>query len=349
MTNDPAKELRRRPRGLFAAWIASAAQGQRIVRCIGLLAALVVALVPLAALAGSYPSRPIRVFVGSASGGAADTGARLAAEALSRVLDTPIVVELHGGGGGVNAVEAFLATEPDGYTILLAAVGSFAIIPAAKRVSYDVEKDFVPLGTIWRSAQALAVPSTGAGTLADFIAAAKARPATLTTGSAGVGTLPHLTIELLKREAGINVIHVPFRGTGAALPALIGGQIDGLFIDAGLIAPQVNAGMLRALAIASGQRTAALPAVPTTQELGLPAVAGDVWFGLVASSKTPAHVVTRLQEAVAAIHDDPLYTKKLARQQATAGEAGPQTFAHLIASEGAKWREVVRAAGLRFD
>jgi tripartite-type tricarboxylate transporter receptor subunit TctC len=289
------------------------------------------------------------VFVGSAAGGAADTSARLAAEALSKVLDNPVIVELHGGAGGLNAVEAFLATEPDGYTILLAAVGSFAIIPAAKRVSYDVERDFVPLGAVWRSAQALAVPSTGARALADFIAGAKARPGRMTIGSAGVGTLPHLTIELLKREADIDVIHVPFRGTGAALPAVIGGQLDGLFIDAGVIAPQVNAGMLRALAVASDQRSVALPDVPTTQELGLPGVAGDIWFGLVTSAKTPPHVIARLQVAVAAIHADPAYKKKLASQQASAGEVGPQAFAHLIASEAAKWRTVVSAAAIRFD
>jgi tripartite-type tricarboxylate transporter receptor subunit TctC len=310
----------------------------------------IAALLPAAASAGEFPARPIRVLVGSAPGGAADTSARLAADALSRALGSAVVVEVRGGAGGLSAVEGFLAAEPDGHTILLAAVGTFAIIPAAKRVSYDVEKDFVPLGTVWRSAQALVVRSTGAArTLAEFIAAAKARPATMTIGSAGVGTLQHLNIELLKREADINVIHVPFRGAAAGIPALLGGQIDALFIDAGVIAPQVNAGMMRALAVASERRAIALPDVPTTPEVGLPGVVGEVWFGLVASAKTPPPIVARLQQAVAAIHDDPVYKDRLAQQQATAGEPGPQPFARLLAAEAAKWRAVVSAAGIRLE
>src|SRR5262249_13166391 len=145
--------------------------------------------------------------------------------------------------------------------------------PAAKRVSYDAEKDFVALGTVWRSEQTLVVrATTGPRTLAEFVARAKAHPATMTIGSAGVGTVTHLTIELLKREADINVIHVPFRGTGAALPAVLGGQIDGLFVDVGVISPHVNAGALRALAVASNNRASALPDVPTMAEAGLPRV-----------------------------------------------------------------------------
>jgi tripartite-type tricarboxylate transporter receptor subunit TctC len=342
MTNDRTREFGWLLRGLFA-------HCRGLSHLASFLVVLLVVFLPVVAFGGGYPSRPVRVFVGSASGGAADTSARLAADALSRVLDSPVIVELHGGAGGLSAVEAFLATEPDGHTILLAAVGSFAIIPAARHVSYDVAKDFVPLGMVWRSAQALAVPLTGAGTLADFIAEAKARPATVTIGSAGVGTLPHLTIELLKREAGIKLIHVPFRGTGAALPALIGGQINGLFIDAGVIAPQVKAGILRAVAVASDQRAIALPDVPTTKEVGVPGVAGDIWFGLVASARTPPAVLSRLQEAVSAIHTDPAYRKKLAAQQASAGEAGPKAFADLIASENAKWRVVVSEAGIKFE
>lgn len=320
------------------------------------LAELVIAAALLATMlvavcgAEQYPARPIRVLVGSAPGGAADISARLAAEALGRALNKPVLVELRGGAGGLNAVEAFLGSEPDGYTILLAAVGSFTIIPTAKRVSYDVEKDFIPLGIVWRSAQALTVRSTtGASTLTGFIADAKARPATMTVGSAGVGTVTHLTLELLKREAGIDVIHVPFRGTGAALPAVISGQIDALFIDAGVVAPQVNAGTLRALAVTAEKRVPALPNVPTMGENGLPGVVGEVWFGFVASAKTPPAVVARLQEALAATHDDPVYRDKLARQHASAGEPGPEPLARLIRSEGAKWRAIVSAAGIRLD
>jgi tripartite-type tricarboxylate transporter receptor subunit TctC len=320
----------------------------RLARALLLLPAVCAAAAP--AVADDFPSRPIRIVVGSAPGGAADIGARLAAEALGRVLNVAVYVEIRGGAGGLNAVETYLAAEPDGYNLLLAAVGSFAIIPAAKRVSYDVEKDFVPLGTVWRSAEVLTVrSSSGADTLARFIADAKAHPAKITIGSPGVGTLPHLTIELLKREAAVDVIHVPFRGSGAALPALIGGQIDALFSDVGIVAPQVSAGTLRALAIASERRTPALPDVPTMGEGGLPGVIGEIWFGLVASAKTPPAIVARLQDALAATHADTVYRDKLARQFASPGEPGPEPLARLIRTETVKWRAIVDAAGIKFD
>jgi tripartite-type tricarboxylate transporter receptor subunit TctC len=300
--------------------------------------------------AEGYPSRAIRVLVASAPGSAPDIGARFAAEALGRVLDKPVFVENRGGGGGLSATETYLTGEPDGYTILVAAVGTFAITPAVKRVSYDVEKDFVPLGTIWRSATVLAVRSdSGARTLARFIADAKARPAIVTVGSAGVGTVTHLTIELLRREAGIDVIHVPFRGTGEALSAFIGGQIDAMFGDVQVIAPQVNAGTVRALAVAAPQRVSVLPDVPTAGEAGLPGVIGENWFGFVVSAKTPPAIVKRLQEALAATRDDPSYKEKLARQHVSAGEPGPEPFARLIRADAAKWRAIIGAAGIKLD
>jgi tripartite-type tricarboxylate transporter receptor subunit TctC len=324
-----------------------------IFRAIGTPASLAV-LIFLAISGGgrgeNYPSRPIRVLVGSVPGGAADIGARLAADALGRALGTPVVVEDRAGAGGLNAAEAYLAGEPDGYTILLAAVGSFTIIPAMKRVSYDAEKDFIPLGIVWQSGQVMIVQSaSGADSLARFIAHAKARPATLTVGSAGVGTLTHLTLELLKREAAIDVIHIPFRGAGDALPAIIGGQIDALISDVNVIAPHVNAGTVRALAVAAAQRDSALPDVPTMGEAGFPGVIGEIWFGYVVSAKTQPAIVKRLQDALAATRDDPDYRAKLARQRVSAGEPGPDALARLIRTEAVKWRAVVTAAGLQSD
>ena len=312
------------------------------------------ALLLLAGIAGAtaddYPSRPIRVLVPYAAGGPSDTGARIAAEALSRVLSKPVFVENRGGGGGLNATEAYLMGEADGYTILVGAIGPFTIMPAAKRVSYDVEKDFIPLGTVWRSAQVLAVRRTlGVATLADFVAHAKAHPGTVTIGSAGVGAVTHLAIELLKREAGIDVIHVPFRSTGESLPSLIGGQIDALFGDAPIIAPQVHAGTIRALAVAAPRRAPALPEVPAMGEAGLPGVIAESWYGYVVSAKTPPAIVKRLQEALAAAQDDPIYQEHLARQGASAGEQGPAPFAQLITADAAKWRAIVTAAGIKLD
>jgi tripartite-type tricarboxylate transporter receptor subunit TctC len=320
------------------------------IRCVLLIAAGT-AFAPFAISAGDeYPSRPIRILAGTAAGGSADLSARLAAEALGRVLHNPVFVELRGGAGGLNAVETYLSSEPDGYTLLLAAVGSFTIIPAAKRVSYDVERDFVPLGIVWRSAQVLSVRSDrGAKSLADFVANAKAHPGTVTVGSAGIGTVTHLTTELLKREAGINVIQVPYRGSGAALPALLGGQIDALVSDIGVIAPQASTGLLRPLAVAAPERVHALPDVPTMGEAGFPGVTGEIWFGLVTSAKTPANVVKRLQDALAIAHEDASYKEKLQRQYADAGPPGSEPLARLIATEAAKWHAIIRDAKIKFD
>jgi tripartite-type tricarboxylate transporter receptor subunit TctC len=301
-----------------------------------------------AARAEGYPSRPIRILVPAAPGGAADISARLAAEALGRELGSPVFVENR--RASLSAIESYVGGEADGYTILVGAVGWFTIIPAAKRVSYDVEKDFIPLGTIWRSAEVLAVgPRSDVSTLAEFIAAAKRRPATVTVGSAGNGTISHVTFELLKREAAIDAIHVPFRSTGESLSALLGGEIDAMFADVQVIAPQVVAAKGRALAVAAPQRVQALPDVPTMGEAGLPAVIGESWFGYFVSARTPPAVLKRLQDALATAHDDPGYQANLGRQHASAGEAGPDALDRLVRADIARWRELVRVAGIRLD
>ncbi|HUI94545.1 MAG TPA: tripartite tricarboxylate transporter substrate binding protein [Xanthobacteraceae bacterium] len=300
------------------------------------------------ASAEDFPSRPIRIVVPAGAGGPPDVGARLAAKALERTLNTPVVVENR--NGRVNVTESYLAGEADGYTILVGTSASLTILPAAKHVSYDVERDFIPLGTIWRTASALEVrASMGVRTLGAFIAAAKAHPGTVTIGSGGVGTPAHLTIELLKREAGIDVIHVPFRSTGESLTALIGGQIDALFGDVQIVKAQLEAGTIVALAVTGPVRVPALPEVPTTAEAGLPGVVSEPWFGLVVSAKTPPAIVKRLQEALAAAHDDPVYRNALAQQGASAGEPGPEALGRLIRTDAAKWRSIITAAGIDLD
>jgi tripartite-type tricarboxylate transporter receptor subunit TctC len=315
-----------------------------------LLTALLALATAGAAIADDFPSRALRVIVPYAAGGPSDTGSRLAAEALGRVLDKPVIVENRGGGGGLNATESYLGLAPDGYTILVGSIGPFTIIPAAKHVSYDVEKDFVPLGTVWRSAQMLTARKTlGASTVGDFVAYARQHPGQVTIGSAGVGAVTHLAIELLKREAGIDVIHVPFRSTGETLPALMGGQIDALFGDAPILAPQVHAGNVVALAVAAPTRAPALPEVPTMGEAGFPGVIAESWYGFVVSAKTPRTIVKRLQEALATAQADPDYQQKLARQGASAGDIGPEPYGRLIATDAAKWRAIVTAAGIKLD
>ncbi|AMN42083.1 Bug family tripartite tricarboxylate transporter substrate binding protein [Rhodoplanes sp. Z2-YC6860] len=301
-----------------------------------------------AVLADDYPSRTVRVVVPYAAGGPSDTGARLAAEPLSQVLGKPVVIENRGGGGGLNATEAYFKAEADGYTILMGGIGPLTIIPAFKPVSYDVEKDVVPLSTVWRSAQVLAVrPSLGIKTVAEFVAYAKANPNKLTIGSAGVGAVTHLAIEVLKREAKIEVLHIPFRSTSESMPQLIGGQIDALFGDGPTIAPQVNSGHIVALAVAGPHRGRALPDVPTMAEAGFPTVESESWFSFVVSSKTPKPIIERLQSAMVTAQKDPDYQAKLAKQGASAGEPGPEALAKLIKNDTAKWGAIIKAAGIK--
>lgn len=317
-----------------------------------LLTVCMLALVPHCATAATldFPTRPIRIIEPYAAGGPSDTGARLAAEALGRQLGQSVIVENRGGGGGLNGTEAYLHEKPDGYTLLVGSIGPFAIMPAAKTVHYDPLTDFVPLGLVWQSALTLAVrPSLGVKSMADFIAYAKAHPGNVTIGSAGTGSITHLAIELLKGEAKINVIHVPFRSTSESLPALMGGQIDALFGDTPIIAPQIKAGQITAVAVADTSREASLPSVPTMAEAGLPGVIAGSWFGLVVSSKVPAPIVKRLQEAMIAAQKDPKYEASLVKQGATIGKPGPGYYADLIKSDAAKWRGVITAAGIRLD
>jgi tripartite-type tricarboxylate transporter receptor subunit TctC len=313
----------------------------------GVLAACALLVTATCLLADDFPSHPLRVIVPYAAGGPSDTGSRLAAEPLSRELGKPVVVENRGGGGGLNATEAYFKTDPDGYSILVGSIGPLTIIPAFKTVSYDVEKDVAPLSTVWRSAQVLAVrPSLGIKTVAEFVAYAKAHPKTLTIGSAGVGAVTHLAIEVLKREAGIDVIHVPFRSTSESMPQLMGGQIDALFGDGPIIAPQVHAGHIIALAVAGPERGRALPEVPTMAEAGFPSVQAESWFGFVVSTKTPQPIIDRLRQAMAVAQKDPAYQEKLAHQGASAGTPGPEAFAKLIKTDAAKWGTIVKAAGI---
>ncbi len=315
-----------------------------------LSAALLIVAGAGVALADDYPSRPIRVLVPYAAGGPSDTGARFAAEALGRVLSKPVFVENRGGGGGLNATEAYLTSEPDGYTILVGAIGPFTIMPAAKHVSYDVEKDFIPLGTVWRSAQVLAGRrNLGVATVAEFVAHAKAHPGTVTIGSAGVGAVTHLAIELLKREAGIDVIHVPFRSTGESLPSLHR-RPDRRAVRR--CPDHCTAGAWRGHPRARGRGPAARARPARGTDHGRSRPAGRDRGKLVrlrcVGEDAPA-IVKRLQDALAVAQDDPIYQQNLARQGASAGDHGPASFAQLISADAAKWRAIVTAAGIKLD
>jgi tripartite-type tricarboxylate transporter receptor subunit TctC len=315
-----------------------------------LLATLVLLSTIGASAAQDFPSRAVRILVPYSAGGTSDTASRLVAEPLSRQLVQPVYIENRGGAGGLSATEAFFNMPADGYTLLLAGAGPLAIIPPTRPVSYSVERDVLPLGTIWRSPQLFAVsPRLGVTTMAEFVARARANPGAFTVGSAGVGALTHLSLELLKREARLDLIHVPFRSAGGTLPALLGDQINATFSDVSLLKSYVQAGKVTPLAIASPQRSPLLPELVTMAEVGLPGIEAENWYGLVVSARTPSAIVARLRAALLATYDDPAYRESLVKQGTSAGEPGAESFDKLIRQEVARWKPIVTAPGFKIE
>jgi tripartite-type tricarboxylate transporter receptor subunit TctC len=271
-------------------------------------------------------------------------------EPLGKQLGQPVVIENQPGGGGLNSTESYAKYAPDGYTLLLGAIGPLAVIPAAEKVKYDPIQDFTPLGLVWTSPLTLAINrQLGIKTLKDFIAYAKANPGKVTIGSAGVGSVTHLAAALFAHEAGIDFVHVPYHSTSESLPALMGGQIDALFGDTPIIAPQIKDGDIVALAVAAKRREPAIPDVPTMAEAGQQNVEAASWFGFIASSKTPGPVIKRLQDAMSAAQKDPDYLAKLAKQGVSFGDPGPEAYADLIKSDAVKWKTVIDEAHIKLN
>jgi tripartite-type tricarboxylate transporter receptor subunit TctC len=303
---------------------------------------------PAHAQAETYPARPIRFVVPFAAGGPTDAAARLFAEPMRKQLGQSVVIENRPGGGGTAGTEAVLNSPRDGYMLLLGAPGPLFVTPSVRAVRYDVQKDLIPLAEIWRSPQVLIVhPKLKAKTLGELIALGKAGQ--LNAGSAGVGTLPHLSIELIKREAKINIVHIPYRGTGAAVPDLLGGSIDMMFGDVAVLAPLITGGKVNALAVTAAQRSPLLPDVMTTAEAGMPALSAENWYAMMAPANLPAAIMGRLTDAARAAVIDAEFRAALAKQGAGSGDATPERLSQWVATETAKWAPIARAAGIKVD
>lgn len=291
-----------------------------------------------------FLNRPLRIVVPFAAGGPNDVAARLIAEALRPQLGQTVVVENRPGGGGVVGAELVVTAAPDGYTLLLGAAGPLVVSPTAKPGRYNVAKDFAPIGQVYRSAQAFSVhPRVGVKTVAELVAFAKANPGKLTIGSAGVGTLPHLSIEQLKREAGIDVTHVPYRATSGALTDLLGGQIDALFGEISAMAPNMRSGKLVVLAVTSPVRSKLLPEVPTMKEAGFPALTVESWGGLLAPASVPQPILNRLEAATQKALLDQGFREGAEKQGWSEFTTSREAFADLIANETVMWRPIVTA------
>jgi tripartite-type tricarboxylate transporter receptor subunit TctC len=302
------------------------------------------------AAAGNFPDRPIRLVIPFSAGGPTDTAARLIAGPLQRQLAQPIILENMPGGSGVPGVESVIAGVNDGYTIVVGGIAPIVLVPAARKLPYDVQRDLVPLGLIWRNSQALAVrPSLGLDSLAAFIDYAKKRPGEVTVGSAGVGTVTHLANELLQREAGIRLLHIPYHSTSNSLLDLMGGQIDAIFGDVVTLKPQIETGAIKALAVTSARRSPLLPDVSTMAEAGLPNVQTEVWYGLFAPAGAPSPALDKLKSAVQAAQQDPAYVDSLHKYGIDIDDVGSSAFATYIRSETNRWSPIVKAAGISFE
>jgi len=297
-----------------------------------------------------FPNRPLRLIVPFAAGGSADASARMLAEPLGAVLGQPVVVENRPGGGATIGAQAVARAAPDGHTLLYGTPGPQIVNPYLMRsVPYDPVRDFAPVSGIKRAPNLLAVhPGVPARNLAELIALAKARPGVLTFASSGVGSSSHLAGEMLKFLAQIDITHVPYRGTSAALTDLMGGTVTMALDTLSILLPQARDGKLRALGVTTPQRSAQAPDLPALAET-LPGFDAAPFNYIATTGGTPAAVVAKLSEAVQTILARPEYR---ARMEALGEEPTPSTpeqLAATISAESARWRQVIEAAGIRVE
>jgi tripartite-type tricarboxylate transporter receptor subunit TctC len=306
---------------------------------------------PFAASAQDYPTRSIKLIVPFPAGGPSDLFARLLGLKLTESLGQQVVVENRSGVGGVTGVDVVARSAPDGYTIGLSSAGALSIMPfMMSKMPFDWRNDLALLTLVARVPEVLVVhPSLKVATLKDLVDYARANPGKLNFGTSGAGSITHMAMELLKTEAHIDLVHVPYRGAAPAVTDLLGGQVQLAAFDVPVLLPHIRSGALKALAVTSQTRAASLPEVPTTAEAGFPSVVSDNWYGLVAPAATPPGILNKIQAAAtAALRADDLKAQ-YAKQDAVAAPTTPAEFAAFVMVEQVKWKAVVAATGVKFD
>lgn len=304
----------------------------------------------LAAAAEPYPNRPVRMIVAVPPGGPADTLARLVGPRLAEALGQTVVIDNRPGANGIIAYEMAARAAPDGYTFVLVAAG-VAINPSLyRKVPYDPVKDFAPITHGISVPNILVVhPGVPAKSVRELVALARAKPGQLTFASAGNGTSGHLALELFRLSAGIQLVHVPYKGGGPALAELMAGQVQSLFSIALAATPQIKAGKLRALAITSAERSPVAPELPTVAESGFPGFEVIGWFGWLAPADTPRELVGRLNREIVQTLNRPEIRDRLLGMSTVPVGNTPQQFAAFIRSERDKWAKVVRDAAIKIE
>ncbi len=308
---------------------------------------------PAQAQSSDYPHKqPVKVVVPFPAGGPTDGMARIIGDRLGQVLGQSIVIENRGGGAGGSIGGKFVASsDPDGYTILLTPGGSLTTGPAVhKNIGYDPVKAFTPVAQVMETPQIVVVhPDLPVKTMAELVTYAKANPGKLSWGSQGFGVAPHLLLELFKLEAGVNIAHVPYRGTAPMLTAIIAGEVQVAIDPLTTALPHVQSGKLRALAIVGPNRSSKLPDVPTTKEAGFPKIDSQFWLGVVAPAGTPPEIIAKLNAAFRETLAAPEVKSRLANLGADIKIGTPDEFRQMLAKELALWTQVVKDAKITVE
>lgn len=321
----------------------------KFVHAIG--AALAISALPLTpAVANDYPTKPVRVLVGYAPGGATDVVARLVAQKLSTQLGQQFVVENKAGANGNIAAEIAARSSPDGLTLYLGAINNTINASLYNKLPFDFIKDFAPVCLIATVPNILVVhPSVPAKNVSEFIALAKAKPGQMNFASSGSGSSIHMSGELFKLMAGVDMTHIPYKGSAPAVTDLLGGRVQSMFDNAPSALQHVKSGKLRALAVTGAQRSPAIPDVPTMIEAGLPGYVVNSWFALFAPANTPRETIQKLNDEVNKALKMPDMQENLAKLGADPAGNTPQQLAEFVASETTKWAKVVKASGAKVD
>jgi tripartite-type tricarboxylate transporter receptor subunit TctC len=299
------------------------------------------------ARAQAYPTRPVRIIVGAAAGGSTDILARLMGQWLSERLGQPFIIENRPGAGNSIGTEAVVRAPADGYTLLLCGVFDATNATFYDKLNYNFVRDIAPVASVVRDAYVMVVhPSVPAKTLSEFIAYAKANPGRINMASAGTGASSHIAGELFKMMAGVDMVHVPYRGGGPALTNLIAGQVQVMFVSTIASIGYIKAGRLRTLAVTTATRWDGLPDIPTVGEF-VPGYEASYWAGIGAPKATPAEIVEKLNKEINAGLADPKIKARLAELGSTPLVGSPADFGKLIADDTEKWAKVIKFAGIK--
>ncbi len=297
----------------------------------------------------SYPNRPIKMLVGFAAGGGTDVAARIMAAPMSKILGQSILVENHTGASGLIAAEDVAKSDADGYTLMMGSQTTYAVAPALyRKVTVNPVKDFAGVALTGASPLVLVVnPSFAAHSVKDVIAMAKANPGKINFGTGGLGTTPHMTAEMFQHDAGIKMVHVPYRGEAGAINDLLAGQIPLMFANLSAVMGNIKAGTLRALAVTSAERSPSAPDIPTVAETALPGFKAETWFGIVAPAGTPRDVLAKLNAAARQALTLPETKQRFADLGMTTGTSSPEEFDAYIKAEVARWSQVIKDANVQ--